>query len=106
MRIFSFISALAALVTTVVSVSVPDPCTNSEMKCDINVAPKRDFIEHPSRNVRAMTNAELLRRGLPLNRPVLRRGTFEWLQHIVSPLLRLSNHSRYSCPPHRAFLCA
>ena len=76
MRIFSIIPALAALVTAVASVSVYDTCAGSEMRHETHVAPKRGFIEHPSCNVHSMTNAELLRRELPLNRPVLRRGTF------------------------------
>ena len=79
MRILSFIPALAALVTAVASVAVPDTCTGSEMKCVSDVGHKRELIQHPSRNLRATTNAELLRRGLPLNRPILRRGAFEWL---------------------------
>ena len=40
---------------------------------------KRDFLEHPSRDVQGLTNAELLRRGLPVKNPVLRRGAFVWL---------------------------
>ena len=79
MRILSFIPALAALVTAVASVAVPDTCTGSEMKCVSGVGPKRELTQHPSRNLRAMTNAELLRRGLPLNRPVLRRGAIQLL---------------------------
>jgi len=75
MRIFSFIPALAALVTAVVAATVPaDGCDGtSELGCATPVAPKRNFL--PSRNGRGLTNAELLRRGLPLNGPVLRRGT-------------------------------
>ena len=86
MRILSFIPALAALVTAVASVAIPDTCNNSEMKCVSNVVPKREFAQHLSRNVRAMTNAELLRKGLPLNRPVLRRGAFDlFLMRCISP---------------------
>ena len=76
MRIFSIIPALAALVTAFASVSVHDTCTGAEMRREPHVAPKRGFAGHPSRNVHSMTNAELPRRELPLNRPVLRRGTF------------------------------
>lgn len=77
MRILSFIPALAALVTAVMAAPPnKDACQNSEMKCGHNSHPsKRDFLEHPARAVHALTNAELLRRGLPLNNPVLRRGT-------------------------------
>ena len=86
MRILSFIPALAALVTAVASVSVPSTCTGSEMKCVSDVGTKRDLIQHPSRNLRAVTNAELLRRGLPLNRPMLRRGAVQSLWRVVFPL--------------------
>ena len=59
MRIFSLIPVLAVLVTVVAGVPT-----------------KRNLVEYPTRDVHALTNAELLRRGLPLNGPVIRRGTF------------------------------
>lgn len=77
MRILSFIPVLAALVTAVVAAPPnKDACHDSEMKCGHDShSSKRDFLEHPARAVHALTNAELLRRGLPLNNPVLRRGS-------------------------------
>ena len=86
MRFFSFIPVLAALFTAVAGVSVPDDCANTEIGCETYSAAKRGFVEHPARNARAVTNAELLRRGLPINYPVLRRGAFASLLHIgLSP---------------------
>ena len=79
MRFFSFIPILAALFTAVAGVSVPDDCANTEIGCEPHSASKRGFVEHPARNVRAATNAELLLRGLSISYPVLRRGTFAWL---------------------------
>lgn len=78
MRILSLIPALAALVTAVAGVSVArDSCSGSEIGCNPPAAPpKRDFVEPAARDVHALTNAELLRRGLPINSPVLRRGMF------------------------------
>lgn len=77
MRILSFIPALVALVTAVMAApSNKDACHDTEMKCGHDShSSKRDFLEHPARAVHALTNAELLRRGLPLNNPVLRRGS-------------------------------
>jgi hypothetical protein len=76
MRFFALVPVLAALTTAVAGLSLArdDGCGNSEMGC---VAPtKRDFPEQPvARSVGQMTNAELLRRGLPLKAPVMRRGT-------------------------------
>jgi len=57
---------LAVLVTAVAG------CQNSEIGCSPPGSDKRDLSE---RNAGAFSNAELLRRGLPLNNPVLRRGT-------------------------------
>ena len=88
MRFFALIPVLAALVTAVVGAPAPDDCAGSEIGCGTNVPSKRDFLEHPSRDVRGLTNAELLRRGLPVKNPVLRRGAFVWLQHVALPLLR------------------
>jgi len=59
MRIFSFIPALAAIVTAVAGVAIPDT----------------QGLVLPVRTVRDMTNAERLRRGLPPNSPIMRRGT-------------------------------
>jgi len=66
MRFSSVVAALAVLVTAVAG------CQNSEIGCNPPGSDKRDLSE---RTVGAFTNAELLRRGLPLNNPVLRRGT-------------------------------
>ncbi|KAF9651403.1 hypothetical protein BDM02DRAFT_867254 [Thelephora ganbajun] len=77
MRIFSFIPALAALVAVVAGVALPDDDNcGCEVGCEIaKLATKRDFFEHPVRTIRGLTNAALLRRGLPLKNPILRRGT-------------------------------
>jgi len=90
MRIFAFIPVLAALVTAVAGASA---CKNTEMGCSNGNnnnngngnngnkpdpdphGPKRDFAELPSRDGHGLSNAELLRRGLPLKGPVMRRGT-------------------------------
>ena len=86
MRFFSFIPVLAALVTAVAGVAVPDDCADTEMGCNPHLSAKREFVPHPARdNNRAMTNAELLRRGLPMNYPVLRRGTFAFSLPPPSP---------------------
>jgi len=65
MRIFSFIPALAVLVTAVAGVALPDTrglaWSNNE--------------NLPVRAVRDLTNAERLRRGLPPKSPLMRRGT-------------------------------
>lgn len=78
MRFFSFIPALAAIVTVVAGAALPvreDNC-GFEMGCEAaQLVTKRDFSQHPSRTVRGLTNAALLRRGLPLKNPVMRRGT-------------------------------
>ena len=38
---------------------------------------RRNLIEHPTaQDIHGLTDAELLRRGLPLNEPVIRRGAF------------------------------
>ena len=77
MRIFTLIPVLAALATAVAGASLPrrDNCA-SEMGCDIVQArAKRDFSHQRfSRSVRGPTNAQLLRRGLPLKDPIIRRG--------------------------------
>lgn len=99
MRILSFIPALAALVTAVAGASVHGEltkrgfsgCHNTEMGCAdyrSHHDHKRDVVEYPTRDVHALTNAELLRRGLPLNNPVMRRGALLWLQRIVSSFLK------------------
>ena len=79
MRIFSFITALAALSTAVVGATLPreDNC-GFEIGCELaRLASKRDFSgEHATSTVRGLTNAALLRRGLPLKNPIMRRGTF------------------------------
>jgi len=74
MRFFAIIPALAALITAVAAAPA-DGC-NAEM-CGASGTPptRRDFFEHPSRDVHALTNAELLRRGLPLKEPIMRRGS-------------------------------
>ena len=73
MRILSFIPTLAALVAAVMGAALPadDKC-GSEIECKIaQLAAKRDLSEL---DVRSLTNAERLRRGLPLKSPMLRRG--------------------------------
>lgn len=85
MRAFSFIPVLAVLVTAVAGV----PTTGQ-------VPPtKRNSIEYPARDVYGLTNAELLRRGLPLNGPVIRRGAFMWLRLTMfsPPNLGFFSHS-------------
>jgi len=72
MRLFSFIPALAALVTLVAGASVPGSC-DSEMGCEPQDDSKREFLA--ARDDHALTNAQLLRRGLPLKEPILRRGS-------------------------------
>jgi hypothetical protein len=72
MKIFALLPALAALVTSVAGIAIRDDTCNSEICAGPS---KRDFIEHPSRTIHGLTNAELLRRGLPLNNPIMRRGS-------------------------------
>ena len=79
MRIFSLIPVLAALATAVAGASLPrtDNCA-SEAGCGVVQArAKRDFSRQRfSRTIRGLTNAQLLRRGLPLKDPIIRRGAF------------------------------
>ena len=80
MRIISFIPALAVLVTAVAGVALP-AMTNCgadiDAECGLaNLANKRNFVGHSARSGHGLTNAQLLRRGLPINPPVLRRGVF------------------------------
>ena len=64
MRIFALVSVLAATATAVAGA----------------VPAKRDFsAQRFSRTVHGVTNAELLRRGLPLKDPVIRRGAPSYL---------------------------
>lgn len=67
MRIFSFILVLAALVTIVTGAafSTDDKC-GTGMGCG----------KPAQLAARDLTNAERLRRGLPLKSPFLRRGAF------------------------------
>ena len=74
MRFFALIPALAALVTSVASVSIRDGTGLSEI--DAGSSSKRNLIELPTRATDGLTNAELLRRGLPLKNPIMRRGAF------------------------------
>ena len=81
MRIFSLIPALAVLVAAVAGSPFPadsaDGNCGYEIGCEVaQSAAKRDFFEHPTRTVHGLTNAALLRRGLPLKNPVMRRGAF------------------------------
>ena len=82
MRIFSFIPALAILVTAVAGVSLPrqDDNCGSEIGCELaQSVTKRDISgEHAARTVPGLTNAELARRGLPLKDPIMKRGAFVW----------------------------
>jgi hypothetical protein len=81
MRLFSLIPTLAILVAAVAGAALPrdvktDNC-GAEAGCEYSgLNLKRDIFEHPSRTVNELTNAELLRRGLPLNNPVMRRGAY------------------------------
>ena len=82
MRIFALIPVLSALATAVAGASLPraDNCV-FKIDCPLDQAPaKRDFSHHRfSRTAHGLTNAELLRRGLPLNDPIIRRGAFPLL---------------------------
>ena len=77
MRIFALIPVWAALATAVAGAVLPRAgnCA-SEVGCNVIQAPaKRDFSRQRfSRTVRGLTNAQLLRRGLPLKDPIIRRG--------------------------------
>lgn len=80
MRIFLFIQTVVALVAVAACTSLPvrQDCGPSEIRCRPDqLMGKRSFLELPARTVRGLTNAELLRRGLPLNYPILRRGTLK-----------------------------
>ena len=69
MRIFSLVPVLAALATAVAGVPLPGAAGNFQ------VLAKRGFSDQRvSRSVGGLTNAELLRRGLPPKGPVMRRG--------------------------------
>ena len=92
MRIFSFIPALIVLATALTSAALPvepgqDNC-GYEVGCELaQLAAKRDFSGYPTRTARGLTNAALLRRGLPLNKPIMRRGASNFLS-ILSLVLR------------------
>ena len=78
MRFFALVPVLAALTTAVAGLSLArdDTCSQSEIGCNPPHA-KRDFPDQPvARSVDGLSNAELLRRGLPLRAPVMRRGPF------------------------------
>jgi len=89
MRIFSFIPAFAVLATALTGAALPvepgqDNC-GYEVGCALaQPAAKRGFFEYPTRTVRGLTNAALLRRGLPLNKPIMRRGAFKFVIHHAS----------------------
>jgi len=82
MRIFALVPVLAALATAVAGAALPraDDC-GYEMGCDVAQSiSQRDFFgERVARTVPGLTNAELLRRGLPLKDPIMRRGAFAQL---------------------------
>lgn len=84
MRIFALIPVLAAFATAVAGVALPraDDC-GFEMGCDLGLGQsttRRDLSgERAARAVSGLTNAELLRRGLPLKGPIMRRGVFAQL---------------------------
>jgi len=92
MRIFSFIPAFAVLATALTGAALPvepgqDNC-GYEVGCELaQSAAKRDFFEYPTHTARGLTNAALLRRGLPLNKPIMRRGASNLLS-ILPPILR------------------
>jgi hypothetical protein len=76
MRILSFIPLLTAFVTTVAGAAFPaDSSCGSEIGCPEPAQLATDDHFSP-RTVRDLTNAERLRRGLPLKSPFLRRGAF------------------------------
>lgn len=74
MRILSFIPTLAALVTAVAGAALPagDKCGSGIPCSPLQYAAKRDLSEL---DIRGLTNAERLRRGLPPRSPISRRGT-------------------------------
>lgn len=77
MRIFSLITTLATLATFVAGLSLPrqDDC-GFEAGCGLSQLSKREFtVDHAARSPQGLTNAELIRRGLPLKNPIMRRGT-------------------------------
>ena len=77
MKFFAILPALAVLATAVFGASVPaSDCSGSELGCETHVPSKREFLDHPTRDGRALINARLLRRGIPLRDPVLRLGGF------------------------------
>jgi len=81
MRVFSLIPALAVIVTAVAGSALPREANcGTEAGCEAArfASSKRDFFEHPTRAVHGLTNAALLRRGLPLKSPIMRRGTLAW----------------------------
>jgi len=88
MRIFSLIPALAVLVAAVAGTPIPaDPAGDNcgyEVGCETaqQLSGKRSFFEHPTRTIRGLTNAALLRRGLPLKYPIMRRGA--WMLWILA----------------------
>ena len=86
MRICALISLLAAIATAVAG-AVP-------AKRD---SPGQRF----SRTVHGVTNAELLRRGLPLKDPIIRRGAFLSMRHIPPPILMRSRSWRLGTPVRR-----
>jgi len=90
MRIFSFIPTLVALITAVAGSALTreDNC-GAEAGCEVaRLASKRNFFEHPTRAAHGLTNAALLRRGLPLKNPIMRRGMLKWSWQTALPLLR------------------
>lgn len=82
MRIFSFIPPLAVFVTAVTGAALPvepiqDDC-GYKVGCELaQLAVKRDLFEYPTRTIRGLTDAALLRRGLSLNNPIMRRSAFD-----------------------------
>lgn len=81
MRGFSFIPVLAALVTAVAGAALPRQGDNCgyEIGCELaQLTSKRDFSgDRVARSgASGLTNAALIRRGLPLKSPIMRRGTF------------------------------
>lgn len=76
MQIFCLLPLLAALASSVVGAAVRrDDANNcgSEIGCNLGLAKRGDSVQLPTRTVRELTNAERMRRGLPLKPPV-RRG--------------------------------
>ena len=79
MRAFSFIPALAALVTAVTSAAILADNNNGPELAGCGLARSATEENYPARNTRDLTNAE----RLPIKSPILRRGGFVRRLHIA-----------------------